>query len=177
MQTKLFTHAGGQGGQGRGRVGAQGLPGVGSTGQLAADLAQRMSDQARGAFQVNLQQQNGPGGQQSVDASQHSGHLFASIATWLNRLNDAGGSRSWPNIELPYPDYGGGESSFHMTPAYLELCHKPRSFAKGLTLPSLGLLYSQASVGTTYSYWQVDYIWGSWVMWSASRDQTRRTMM
>lgn len=110
------SYAGAPGGQGRGRAGAQG---PGDHGQLAADLAQRMSDQARSAFQVNLQQQNGPGGQQSADAGQHSGHLFASIATWLSRLNDAGGSRSWPNIELPYPDYGGGESSFHMAAAYL----------------------------------------------------------
>ena len=46
--------AGGQGGQGRGRGGAQG---PGSHGQMAADLAQRMSDQARSAFQFSAQHQ------------------------------------------------------------------------------------------------------------------------
>ena len=53
-----------------------------------------MSDQARGAGAAAFAASGSAPGQ----------HLFASIAAWLNRLNHAGGSRSWPNIELPYPD-------------------------------------------------------------------------
>ena len=87
--------AGGQGTQGRGRPGAQALA---SHGQMAADLAQRMSDQARsGPLQFSF-------GQPGADPSQQPAHLFSTIAAWLSRLNDTGGSRSWPNIELPYPD-------------------------------------------------------------------------
>lgn len=78
------------GGSGRGRQGQAGQPGS----QLAAELAQRMSDQARGPGAAAFAASGSAPGQ----------HLFASIAAWLNRLNDAGGSRSWPNIELPYPD-------------------------------------------------------------------------
>lgn len=78
------------GGNGRGRQGQAGQPGS----QLAAELAQRMSDQARGAGAAAFAASGSAPGQ----------HLFASIAAWLDRLNDAGGSRSWPNIELPYPD-------------------------------------------------------------------------
>lgn len=93
------------GGVGRGRPGGQGS-------QLAAELAQRMSDQARaGEALFPHRQQPGTAGQQGAARDPNQAHLFATIAAWLNRLNDAEGARSWPNIELPYPDTSTGEAS------------------------------------------------------------------
>ena len=81
--------------------GSQGAP----DSQLAAELAQQMSDQARAQAAMAQGQPHMAGHQQGAGPYHPSRavHLFAGIANWLSRLNEAGSSRSWPNIDLPYP--------------------------------------------------------------------------
>ena len=81
--------------------GSQGAP----DSQLAAELAQQMSDQARAQAAMSQGQPHMAGHQQGAVQypTSRAVHLFAGIANWLSRLNEAGSSRSWPNIDLPYP--------------------------------------------------------------------------